>query len=102
MKRLLRFVLALMIVALFASGALAQTSTTGSISGVVTDPSGAAVPDVTVTATSPNLIQPQSATTGGDGRYTILSLPPGRYTIIIEAQKELSSFQQSNVDVNPG
>src|SRR3989442_4886586 len=102
MKRTLRFVLALMTVALFATGALAQTTTTGSISGVVTDPSGAAVPDVTVTVTSPNLIQQQSATTGGDGRYTILSLPPGKYTITIEAQKGFSKFQQSNVDVNLG
>ena len=33
----------------------AQTSTTGTIEGVVTDSNGAVVPAITVTATSPNL-----------------------------------------------
>src|SRR5205814_1076937 len=71
MNRILRLILALMILTFFVTGALAQSVTTGSISGIVTDQSGAAVPDITVTATSPNLIQPQSATTAPDGLYTI-------------------------------
>ena len=37
--------------ALFAGSAFAQTTTTGSIEGTVTDPTGAAVAGVTVTAT---------------------------------------------------
>ncbi len=102
MNRILRLILAFTIIALFASGILAQTVTTGSISGVVTDQTGAAVPEITVTATSPNLIQPQSATTGPDGRYTILNLPPGKYTLIAEAQKGFARLQQSNIDVNLG
>src|SRR5437773_3985766 len=102
MKRILRPVLPFMIVALFVTGAMAQTVTTGSISGIVSDQSGAAVPDITVRATSPNLIQPQSATSGPDGRYTILNLPPGKYTINVEAQKGFAKLQQTNVDVNLG
>src|SRR5262245_42546102 len=102
MKRSLTLVLASMTIALFASGGLAQSVTTGSIAGTVIDASGAAVPDVTVTATSPNLIQSQSATTAGDGRYAILNLPPGKYAITVEAQKGFSKFQQSNIDVNLG
>src|SRR5207247_2365588 len=102
MYRILRLILALMILAFFVTGALAQTVTTGSISGIVTDQSGAAVPEITVTATSPNLIQPQSATTGPDGRYTILNLPPGKYTLIADAQKGFARFQQGNIDVNLG
>src|SRR5438094_3170002 len=98
----MRLIFALMIFASSVSGALAQTVTTGSISGVVTDQTGAAVPEITVTATSPNLIQPQSATTGPDGRYTILNLPPGKYTLIAEAQKGFARLQQSNIDVNLG
>src|SRR5437762_13264875 len=102
MNRILRLILALMILAFFVTGALAQSVTTGSISGVVTDQSGAAVPDITVTATSPNLIQPQSATTGPDGRYSVFNLPPGKYTVTSEAQKGFAKIQQGNIDVNLG
>jgi len=102
MKRILRLALPLLILALFVTGAWAQTATTGSIAGVVSDPQGAAVPDVMVTASSPNLIQPQSATTTGDGRYSILNLPPGKYTLTVEAQKGFAKSQQTNVEVNLG
>ncbi len=102
MSRILRLVLPFMILALFVTGAPAQTVTTGSISGVVTDQSGGVVPDITVTATSPNLIQPQSATTGPDGRYSIFNLPPGKYMVTAEAQKGFVKIQQGNIDVNLG
>jgi len=49
----------LMCFALFAGSAVAQTSTTGSIEGTVTDSAGAAVPGVSVKVTSPNLISAQ-------------------------------------------
>src|SRR5262245_37992377 len=99
MKKLL-FVLAFM--SLVVPAALAQTSTTGSIAGTVTDPSGAAVPDVKVTATGPNLIQPKSATTDSNGRYSMLGLPPGKYTISVAAEKGFAKFEQSNIEVNLG
>src|SRR5262245_26724196 len=102
MKRILRLALPLLTLALFVTGAWAQTATTGSIAVVVSAPQGAAVPDVTVTASSPNLIQPQSATTTGDGRYSILNLPPGKYTLTVEAQKGFAKSQQTNVEVNLG
>src|SRR6266516_1841659 len=102
MNRILRLILALMILAFFVTGTLAQSVTTGSISGIVTDQSGAAVPGITVTATSPNLIQPQSAATGPDGRYSIFNLPPGKYTVTAEAQKGFAKIQQRNLDVNLG
>ncbi len=84
MKKFFMFVVALSL-ALVATSAFAQTSTTGSIEGQVTDPAGAAVKGATVTATSPNMISPRSATTGDDGRYQILQLPPGTYKVVIDA-----------------
>jgi len=53
-----------------------------SISGLVSDASGAVLPGVAVEATSPVLIeQSRSAVTDGSGRYTIVDLRPGTYTV---------------------
>ncbi len=56
----------------------------GRINGTVTDNTGAVLPGVTVTASSPALIQPQVQVTGGDGSYRFLALPPGVYSIDFE------------------
>src|ERR1051325_12062759 len=86
--------------ALFAGSVFAQTSTTGSIEGAVTDSTGAAVPGVAVRVTSPNLISAQTATTDDGGRYKILNLPPGRYTVVVEAEKGFAKFERADVEVN--
>ncbi len=86
--------------ALFAGSVFAQTSSTGSIEGTVTDTTGAAVPGVTVRVTSPNLISAQTATTDDSGRYRILNLPPGRYAVSVEADKGFAKFERSEVEVN--
>src|SRR5262245_10010528 len=52
------------------------------ISGTVTDPSGAVLPGVTVEASSPALIeQMRSVVTNEVGRYSVISLVPGTYTV---------------------
>jgi len=56
----------------------------GRINGVVTDNTGAVLPGVTVTASSPALIQPQVQITGEDGTYRLIALPPGVYTLTFE------------------
>src|SRR5205085_5156448 len=86
--------------ALFAGSVFAQTSTTGSIEGTITDPNGAAVPGVTVKVTSPNLISAQTATTDSSGRYKVLNLPPGKYTVTIEAEKGFEKAERTDVEVN--
>lgn len=86
----------------FAPILLAQTITTGSIEGTVTDLNRAVVPGVIVVVTSPNLILPRSATTDHQGRYHLLNLPPGRYVVTVEAANGFARFQQKNVEVNLG
>src|SRR5688572_2505899 len=61
----------------------------GRINGTVTDNTGAVLPGVTVTATSPALIQPQVQVTGSDGSFRFIALPPGVYEIGFE----LGGFQ---------
>jgi Carboxypeptidase regulatory-like domain len=59
--------------------AAAQTS---SIAGVARDASGAVLPGVTVEVSSPALIEKvRSAVTNDEGRYAIVSLRPGIYTV---------------------
>ena len=59
----------------------AQTTTTGTVEGTVTDPNGAAVPNVTLTLSGPNLVRGQTTTSDADGSYRFSSVPPGRYTL---------------------
>jgi hypothetical protein len=52
------------------------------ITGVVRDTSGAVLPGVTVEAASPALIEKtRSVTTNGEGRYQIVDLRPGVYSV---------------------
>ena len=98
--RIVTLALATLCMALFTTAAMAQTSTTGTIEGSVTDINGAAVPGVTVTVTSPNLITPRSVDTDDDGRFRILNLPPGKYNVVIEAVKGFARFERADVEVN--
>jgi len=67
-------------VLLLPSTVLAQAG--GSISGLVTDTTGGILPGVTVEAASPVLIEGKlSAITDTAGRYTIVQLRPGTYTV---------------------
>jgi len=61
----------------------------GRINGIVSDNTGAVLPGVTVTATSPAMIQPQVQVSGGNGSFRFLALPPGVYEVAFE----LAGFQ---------
>ncbi len=87
-------------VSLLVINVSAQTITTGTIEGIVTDSNGAVVPAVKVTVTSPNLIRAQSVTTDTEGRYRILNLPPGRYSVVAEATAGFARFERADVYVN--
>src|SRR4249919_2145865 len=66
----------------FAQGGGA--SSTGTIQGRVADAQGAVLPGVTVTATSPALIQPQTTVTSETGNYRFPAVPPGSYALSFE------------------
>src|SRR6266498_5773873 len=80
MKSGYRFTLVLSVcLLLLAPVVVAQT--TGMIQGTVTDQNGGALPGVTVEITSPNLQGTRVATTGNDGRFRFVSVPPGQYKV---------------------
>src|SRR5579863_1248520 len=72
----------LLCVLTLASLLLAQTS--GSISGTVTDSTGAVVPGAKVTATNQSTNSARSAETNPSGAYSITSLAPGPYRVVME------------------
>src|SRR3984957_7730810 len=61
------------------------SGSTGAINGVVTDPSGAVISNVTVIATLRQTGQKFTGTTGPDGAYIIRNIPPGTYDLTISA-----------------
>lgn len=85
---------------LFASVAMAQTSSTGNIEGTVTDSNGAVVPNATITINGPNLLRPQTTTSNNDGNYRFLQVPPGKYTLKVTSGSGFDDFEQPNVEVN--
>jgi hypothetical protein len=104
MRRWTSGLLALLVALSFSVPAFAQgggASSTGTIQGRVTDSQGAVLPGVTVTATSPALIQPQTTVASETGNYRFPAVPPGTY----ELSYELSGFntlKRSGISITLG
>jgi hypothetical protein len=92
------FTFCLMLLA--ATGSRAQEAR-GSLSGTVTDPTGAAIPAAKVTAR--NSATNASLTVGSSttGDYTILDLDPGLYTVTVEANG-FKTLVRNNIEVREG
>src|SRR5262249_9188728 len=71
------------------------------ITGTATDPSGAAVPNVAVTATHLETTRPLRTVTGSDGTYVIRNVEPGHYKVSFEVQG-FSRLEYSDVPVLVG
>src|SRR6202453_4135220 len=84
---LIRFVFASFLALLFLGESTAfGQDTSASLTGQVTDNSGAVVPGATVTATNTDTSLAETATSNGDGVYLIMPLPPGHYKLTVEAR----------------
>src|SRR2546427_6020960 len=62
----------------------AQTLTTGTVIGTVTDPSGAAVPNATVLLRNKATNSQTTQSTNAAGQYTFANLAPGEYQIMVK------------------
>src|ERR1700756_3451900 len=85
-RRFCAAVLSLVVLLLMPSLYLNAQSTYGSISGTVTDQSGAAVVDAPVTLTNIGTAEKRTENSGNDGHFTFVNLFPGQYRIDIEKQ----------------
>lgn len=76
------------------SVAAAQTSSTSSLLGTVTDSTGAAIVGATVTLSEPATNTSRTASTGDEGQYIFVSIPPGVYRLTVTAP----GFRQAAVN----
>ena len=63
---------------------LSGQSTYGSVTGAVTDTSGAAVTDAAVTLTNVGTPEKRTQQSGTDGLFTFVNVNPGQYRIDVE------------------
>lgn len=96
MKARLGFVL--VVWSLLLSYAVAQTSR-GTVSGLVSDPTGAAVAGATITLTNTATNVSRTTVSNAQGNYRIEAVDPGEYTLKCEA-KGFSQVSQTGLTVN--
>jgi len=89
----------LLILGLCAGIAFAQQPT-GTIKGQVTDEFGGVIVGATVSAVDPNGVE-KTATTNGDGAYTVNGLAPGKYTVRVTV-KGFGNYEQADVELTAG
>src|SRR5215469_1542419 len=80
------FAVAVLLLPLLAAVKPAAAQTAGTILGVVKDPSGAAVPNATVSLTSVERTDVRTTTSGEDGAYRFSGVEPGHYNVKVESQ----------------
>jgi hypothetical protein len=85
MRAILRYFFVISYVLAGWNSLLAQATATGSIIGVVTDATGAALPAASVTATNAGTNAQRTTTSGTGGQYRFDLLPGGAYTIRVES-----------------
>ncbi|MGC2400233.1 MAG: TonB-dependent receptor [Acidobacteriaceae bacterium] len=99
MRTSTRSVLSLLLLFLFSAmpwAVQAQTNS-GSLSGTVTDPSGAVVPGATITIANPVSGYSRTATTDSAGSFRFTNLPFNPYHLIVSASGFGSTAQDADV-----
>ena len=81
--------------------ALAQSSSTGTVTGAVVDPSNAIVPDATVTLTNSATSAKRTTTTNKEGQYIFAYVDPGTYSVTV-AKASFETTVVSNQVVRVG
>lgn len=96
-RRILNAVALVALVFWLAAPRVRAQSTT-SVRGTVTDPSGSAVVGATVDLTNPESKTERIVTTGAQGEYQFLFLPPGTYKLSISAPG-FAKYEQTSLEL---
>lgn len=98
MNLMKRCTVSLSLALLIPAALMAQNN--GSLRGQVTDPSGAAIPNASVTLTGPNNAV-KVGQTDSSGNYAIAGLAPGQYTVRVMAPG-FTLFEKNGLDLASG
>jgi Carboxypeptidase regulatory-like domain len=102
MRRLVRFVLALVTAGMVHAHALEAQSLTGALIGTVKDPQGGVLPGAIVKVSSPALIGgSQIVTTSEKGQMRFPTLPPGQYALDVEV-KGFKAYHEEGIRIGIG
>jgi hypothetical protein len=90
-----------LVLAFFAPSMSHAQLSAGSLQGVVSDSTGAAVPGATISVTNASTAATVTATSNGNGEYRVGSLQPGIYSVTI-THAGFKALKQDNVTIQVG
>src|SRR5258705_3325007 len=93
------FLLAVVLPVAVPAALRSQTAGQGTLTGTVTDSTGAAIPDATVVATNIATGNSTQRTSSSSGLYAMAPLPPGTYSLSVQASG-FRTLKQDNLVVN--
>jgi len=94
------FLMAIALLASFFATNIAQAQVLyGSLTGTVTDPTGAVIPNIVVTVTEQGTGASRPVKANGQGDYEILDMLPGVYTISVAKTGNFGAFQVRGVQM---
>src|SRR6478672_178476 len=79
--------------------AMGQSTVTGAVGGIVSNPNGEVVPNASVTVRNTETNKEDSATTDDEGRFKVSGLQPGTYAITINGAGFSPYTQEATVEV---
>ena len=101
MSKIVKLSFVSLLVLAFSAVAFAQSTTTGSIGGVVTNPNKEVVPGAAVTVKNVGTNKEDTATTDDTGRFKVATFSPGIYSVTVNSSG-FSPITMENVVVEIG
>src|SRR5262245_27635319 len=98
MSKIVRTFFVFMVLLGLSAITMAQSTSTGAIGGVVTNPNKEVVPGAAVTVRNMGTNKEDTATSDDAGRFKVANLQPGKYSVSVDSAG-FAKFSQDNVVV---
>lgn len=102
MSKNLRFITLMLLLVLCLTASAFGQETGGEIQGTIKDPTGAVVPNITITIRGVDVGINRTVQTDAEGFFRIRQLPPGTYTVSTEAVSGFAAQTREGVQVALG